>query len=190
MIPEFGLLQNRWHWETDRAAAINHGIIAVRNQSHKRWFAVTEFIRKEVFLHLQAGGLAGNDLLTQSDDRLWSRSHVQDGFAVLLVEFSNVLVDSLEMHLVPLSQLLAGDGVVIDFGRLLRGWLIDVPPQPNGLNDDANVLVILQSERCKLLDARIGQEDRRQRQHIHHAGLERVLGLVLVRNNVPMLNDA
>src|SRR5579864_2346641 len=33
LIPKFGLFQYRGHWQTDRAAAIDHGIIAVSDQS-------------------------------------------------------------------------------------------------------------------------------------------------------------
>lgn len=42
---------------------------------------------------------------------------------------------------------------------------------------------------CEVFDARIGQEDRRQGQHIDFTRLQLRFGLVLVVGNVPVLND-
>ena len=52
MISEFGLFQDRGRRESDRTAAIDHGVIAVTDQSHQRRFAMSEFVREKVFRYL------------------------------------------------------------------------------------------------------------------------------------------
>ena len=86
--------------------------------------------------------------------------YVQNRFAVFLVEFPDVFVHLLEMFRVSLPQFFSSDGVVIAFFRPFGGRLVDVPPQPNRLNEDADVLVMLQGQGGEILDARIGQKDR------------------------------
>ena len=84
-------------------------------------------------------------------------------------------------------QFFAGDRVVIDLLGPLRRRLINVPAQPDGLNEDADVLVMVQGQRGEVLDARVGKEDRRKGQHVRLAALECFLDLVRF---VPMLNDS
>ena len=115
------------------------------------------------------------------NDRLGCGDDIQHRLAVFLIQVLNVLVHDLEILRVPFPQLFAGDGIVIDLGGPLRRRLVNVPAQPDGLDDNPNVLVVLQRQRREILDARVVKEDRRQRKDIHLAGLQCFLGLVLFR---------
>ena len=63
---------------------------------------------------------------------------------------------------VALAQRFAGDGVVIDFRGRFGGRLVKVPPQPNRLNDDTNVLVVMFDTDCASARSR----DRRMRSYL------------------------
>jgi len=113
--------------------------------------------------------LAGDDLLAQREHRLRGRDDVQHRLALLLIQVAEVRVHFLEIHGMPGAQFLDGDRVVVDLGGPLHGWLVNVSPQPNGLDEDADVLVVLQRQQGEVLDARVGEEGRRQSESIHFA---------------------
>jgi hypothetical protein len=189
LIAEPRPLQSVGNGQANRTATVDHGVIAVGDQDRQRRFAVAGGVAEQVFLRLEPRCLARDDLLAQSNHGLGNRYLVENRFAQFLIQFSDVLVHALEIGFVPFPQFRAGDRVVIHCFGARGGWLVNIPTELNGLDHDADVLVVFQGQLGKVLDAGIGKEDWRQRQHIHLAGLQRFLGRVLVVGNVPVPND-
>src|SRR5262249_43961674 len=73
------------------------------------------------------------------------------------------------------------------FGEL---GVVAVVGGPRRLHRDANGRVVLQRQRDEVVHALVGGPGRRQRQHVHRAGLQRLLGLVLPVGQVPVLPGA
>jgi hypothetical protein len=137
----------------------------------------------------RAGRLTRDDRLAQRNHSLRGRHHEQHRLPLFLVQLSDVLVDALEVRFMSFPQLLAGDRVVIYLGRFLVSSLVNVPAQPDGLHDNADVLVVLQGQLGEVFDPGVGEVDWRKSKHIHLPGLECFLGLVLLVANVPVLDD-
>ena len=91
-----------------------------------------------------------------------------------------------------LPQLLDRGGVVIDLlARLQRiDRMIRIVRQPEFLDRDANIRVVLEAQLREVFDPLVGQPDGREGEHVHLAGAQGGLGLVLLLRHVPMLDDA
>ena len=73
-------------------------------------------------------------------DRAHPAQDIKDGkWARGIVD---ALGDLLEVLGVSLAQFFTGDGVVVHFGGARCGRFVNVPTQPDGLDDDADVLVV------------------------------------------------
>ena len=58
VVAELGLLEDTGHTQSHRAAAIDHGVVAIADQGLEGGFAVAEFIAEQVLLGFQPGRLA------------------------------------------------------------------------------------------------------------------------------------
>ena len=175
--------------QSHRAAAIGHGEMAIGHQNLNDLVAMPEVVDENIRLLLQAGGLPGDDLLAQGEDGLAGGDDKDDLLAEFLVQRPDEVVHALEIGRVPLPQLRAGDGVVVHPGRDLGRGLINIPAEPELLDEDANIGVVFQGQCGELLDPVVGQVNRRDGQHIDLAGAQGILDSIVFVRHVPVLHD-
>ena len=154
---------------------------------------MAERIGEKIVLRFQAGCLARDDFFAQCDHRL-ARGHGDDDrLAELAIDVADERVHLAEIARVHFAQRRAGLRVVIHFlglrnlRRIVVVRLVFVVGQPEFLHGHADVRIFLQPQRREFFDPLVGQINWREDQHIGRAGLQRILRLVVLVLEVPVL---
>ena len=189
----FHLRQIAGHRQADGTAAIDHREMTIAVQHLQGRCRMAPRVAEQIPLLHQPRRLAGDDLLAQRHRSLPDRHGDNHVLAKPFVDVAAVFIHVVIIPRLGLPQLREVRGIVVHLRRLARLQRIDrhilVVGQPEFLDRDPEVRVVDQAQLRKLLDAYVGQPDGREREHVHFAGAQRGLALVLLFRHVPMLVD-